>query len=180
MRVQMERAGDDIFSLPERAVYYLVRGRKGGHTKMCLVYGSFFETVSAEELISQSFSQALRERLHESGKTISREMQEMVTSLLSEQETFSRVRDVKKASVKLRFRIMTEVKAEGNILNPNTYPEIRDDTLNLVLSCHDDTEEQEQRRKLALVFPNDELSKCRLFKLKHPLNGHFLVLQMSL
>lgn len=59
IKQQMEKAGNDIFSLPARDVYYLVRGRKKNHIKICLVYGSFFETISIENLISQSFSQVL-------------------------------------------------------------------------------------------------------------------------
>lgn len=121
--VQMKSAGDDIFSLEERDVYYLVRGRKGGAQKICLVHGSFFETISAKELIRQSFKQVLDENL--AGKEISDEIRSQLEEVLSDQEDFSRVRNVDKASVKLRFRVMTEVKPEGNILNSNQYPEIK-------------------------------------------------------
>jgi len=110
----METAGDDIL-LAIRDVFYLVRGRKGIHIKVCLVYGSFFETISIENLISQSFSQVLEERLKESGKEISDELKETLLTVFSQQQNFSKVRNVEKASVKLRFRIMTEVKSEGNI-----------------------------------------------------------------
>lgn len=55
IKQQMEEAGNNIFSLPVRDVYYLVRGRKKSYTKICLVYGSFFETISIENLISQAF-----------------------------------------------------------------------------------------------------------------------------
>jgi hypothetical protein len=40
---QMEKAGDDAFSLPVREVFYLVRGHKQGNRKVCLVYGSFLK-----------------------------------------------------------------------------------------------------------------------------------------
>jgi hypothetical protein len=56
--------------------------------------------------------------------------------MFSEQDSFSKVRDVNRASVKIRFRIMTEAKAEGNILNSEKYPQILDNTLNLVLPCN--------------------------------------------
>ena len=61
LREQMEAAGDDIFSLPWRDVYYLLRGKekKTGNTKICLVHGSFFETVKVEELIRNAFGQVL-------------------------------------------------------------------------------------------------------------------------
>lgn len=180
IKQQMEKAGNDILSLPVMDVYYLVRGRKSQKIKVCLVYGSFFETISIENLISQSFSQVLDERLKEIGKDISDELKQTLLSIFSQQENFSKVRTVEKASVKLRFRIMTEVKAEGNILNPKKYPEIKDDTLNFILRCHDDEEEKNVRRKLSVVFNESELKQFNIFKIKHHFNGYFLVLQTSL
>lgn len=53
IKQQMISTGNDIYSLPVRDVYYLVRGRKQKNTKVCLVYGSFFETIRIKELISQ-------------------------------------------------------------------------------------------------------------------------------
>ena len=52
IKQQMEKAGNDIYSLPVRDAFYLVRGRKKGHTKVCLVNGSFFETISVDNLIN--------------------------------------------------------------------------------------------------------------------------------
>ena len=40
------------------------------------------------------------------------DVKEALGSIFSEQETFSKVRSVENASVKLRFRILTEVKPE--------------------------------------------------------------------
>jgi len=177
---QMEKAGNEIFSVPIRDVYYLVRGRKKGHTKVCLIYGSFFETINIENLISQSFSQVLEEALKESGKKIPEESKKSFLSFFSKQANFSKVRDVEKASVKLRFRIMTEVKKEGNILNPNKYPEIKDDTLSFILPCHDEEQEKDVREKLNKVFFKKELQDFDIFKIKHHLNGYFLVLQTNL
>lgn len=177
IKQQMDKAGNDIFSLPVRDVYYLVRGRKKDHTKVCLIHGSFFETISIEDLISQSFSQVLEERLKESGKEVSEELKQTLLSIFSQQQNFSRVRNVEKSSVKLRFRIMTEVKAEGNILNPKKYPAIKDDTLNFVLPCHSEKEEKEILNKGELVF---DLRQFNVFKIKHHFNGYFLVLQASL
>lgn len=180
IKQQMEKAGDDIFSLPIRDVFYLVRGKKKQHTKVCLVYGSFFETISVENLISQSFYQLLEERLKESGKEIPNNLKQILVSILSRQQSFSRVRNVEKAAVKLRFRIMTEVKAEGNILNSNKYPEIKDDTLNFILPCHNEGQEKDNFNKLGMVFSKREIQKYNIFKVKHHFNGYFLVLQKKL
>ena len=180
VKQQMEKAGDDISSLPIRDVFYLVRGINKQYVKVCLVYGSFFETISIKDLISQSFQQVLEEGLKQSGQEVSDKLRQTLVAVLSQQRSFSKVRTVDKSSVKLRFRIMTEVRAEGNILNPKKYPEIKDDTLNLVLSCHDEKQELEIHKKMEEVFSKRELRDFNMFKIKHHLNGYFLVLQTEL
>ena len=172
---QMKEAGDNVFTLLEREVYYLVRGRKAGHRKICLVHGSFFETLNIEDLISQAFAQVLDEKLE--GKNISEEDKKLLGSIFSEQDDFSKVRNVDKASVKLRFRIMTEVKPEGNILNSKQYPEIADDTLNLVIPFHSANEKEGILQKMEMVM---SLKNFKIFDLKHPLNGWFVVFQTTI
>jgi hypothetical protein len=107
-------------------------------------------------------------------------LKETLLSVFSQQQNFSRVRSVEKASVKLRFRIMTEVKSEGNILNLNKYPEIKDDTLNFVLPCYNGSEEKELMNKAKIVFNNTGFQQFVIFKIKHHFNGHFLVFQIPL
>lgn len=177
MELQMRDAGDDIFSLEEREVYYLVRGKKGGRQKICLVHGSFFETIEVKELIRRSFAQVLDEKL--AGSNISDEERERLASIFSEQEDFSRVRNVDEASVKLRFRIMTEVKPEGNILNPRRYPEITDDSLNFVIPYHSEDEKQGILQKMETVMGKNGMSNLKVLDLKHPLNGWFMVFQTT-
>ncbi len=177
---QMEKAGDDIFSLMDREVYYFIRGWKKGNLKVCLVHGSFFETVRIEELIKGAFAQVLEERLEETGEELPDDIKKRLISIFSQQDNFRRVRDVQKASVKLRFRIMTEVKTEGNILNSRQYPDILDNTLNLVVPCHDIGEENLQDKKMDEVFGKKRFSNLLHFKVKHPLNGHFLVYQIAI
>lgn len=175
---QMTNAGDDVFSLEERDVYYLVRGQKGKAQKICLVHGSFFETISTDELIRQSFGQVLDEKL--AGSSVSDEVKEQLSAIFSEQEDFSRVRNVGRASVKLRFRILTEVKPEGNILNPKQYPEIVDDSLNFIVPYHSEEERAAVLDKMEVVMGKPGMKKFKTFPLKHPLNGWFIVFQVSL
>jgi hypothetical protein len=174
---QMEAAGDHIDSLPIREIFYLIRGRKSGNIKIALVHGNFFETVTPNTLISQSFEQVLKERLQEKGMHIESDMKNLLVDIFSEQANFSKVRNVDKASVKLRFRIMTEVKAEGNILNSQKYPDIKDNTINLVLPCHSDQDEKLALKRLSAVCDMDQFM---LLKIKHHLNGYFLVFQQSI
>ena len=175
---QMIEAGDSVSDLPEREVFYLIRGKSKGKTKIVLVHGSFFETIKVSELIAKSFSQVLRESM-ESGKTnFDNETKAILETLFSEQTSFSKVRNVENASVKLRFRIMTEVKAEGNILNMKKYPKILDDTLNLILPSHSENEDRLNLDKMNVVF--DNLDSFNIFQIKHHFNGNFLVFQTSI
>lgn len=179
IRRQMEEVGDNILSLPIREVYYLVRGRKTGSIKVVLVHGSFFETVKTSDLISNSFSQVLKERIEQSGLEIPSDLQKLLSEVFSEQENFSRVREVEKASVKLRFRIMTEVKAEGNILNSQQYPSILDNTLNFILPKHDQSDQILTESKMKKVFSGKELKTFKAFDIKHHFNGYFRVYQTA-
>ncbi|MDQ3010235.1 MAG: hypothetical protein M3X11_05995 [Acidobacteriota bacterium] len=172
---QMTKAGDDILSLPEREVFYLIRGKKQDRCKIALVHGSFFETIDVKDLIAKSFNQVLQESIERSQTVIDEKTREILETIFSEQTSFSRVRNVENASIKLRFRIMTEVKAEGNILNTIKYPEILDNTLNFVLPSHDESEDRLNLDKMNVVF--DDLNGFEIFHIKHPFNGKFFVFQ---
>ena len=184
IRTQMEAAGNNILSLPIRQVFYLIRGSKQPNVKVCLAHGKFFETVPVSTLISESFGQALEERLNELGETLSPSMKQKLLDIFSEQQTFSKTRDIDQASVKLRFRIMTGVKAGANILNPNQYPQIDDNTLNFTVPCHSDTEQKRQYSKMKVAFEQMECSdlfaQLEVFVLQHHFNGKFLVFQTNL
>jgi len=177
---QMIAAGDDVFSLPIREVFYLIRGRSGGNTKVCLVHGSFFETLPVETLLKQAFSRVLEERISESRLDINAEVKAALIEIFSQQESFSKVRDIDNASVKLRFRVMTEAKAEGNILNPSRYPDLKDNTLNFVLPCEDEAMQTAIFAYIKLAFAESEVKQMSVFRVKHWLNGWYLVFQVPL
>ena len=184
IRTQMQEAGDDILSLPIRQVFYLIRGRKRSNVKVCLAHGKFFETVPVSTLISDSFRQALEERLDELGTSLSVSMKQKLVNLFSEQETFSRTRNVENASVQLRFRIMTEVKAGGNILNQNQYPQIDDNTLNFAVPCHTEEEQKLHIDRMKVAFEqmnvSNLFSQIKIFTVQHHFNGPFLIFQTNL
>lgn len=184
IRTQMENAGDDILSLPTRQVFYLIRGKQHSNVKVCLTHGKFFETIPVSKLISQSFSQAMEERLNELGESLSPEMREKILELFSEQQTFSKVRSVDNASVKLRFRIMTEAAARANILTSDQYPRILDNTLNFAVPCHGKTEQDQQYNNMRIAFDErgcaNFFTQMDVFNLQHHFNGNFLIFQTSL
>lgn len=175
IRTQMEAAGDDVYSLSVRNVYYLIRGKKNNNTKVCLVHGSFFETVKVDHLIQQAFNQVLEERLAENDEQLNDELHQLILNIFSRQDSFSKVRHVANASVKLRFRIMTEVKKEGNILSKQSYPMIKDNTINLVIPYHSPVEFTAARAYLQGALSPMKLSIGEAFIIKHPFNGEFYV-----
>ena len=184
IRSQMEEVGDDILSLPIRQVFYLIRGRKRSNVKVCLAHGKFFETVSVSTLISDSFRQALEERLDELGTSLSDSMKLKLTNLFSEQETFSRTRSVENASVHLRFRVMTEAESGANILDQNQYPQVDDNTLNFAVPCHSEEERKLHIDRMKIAFEqmnvSNLFSQIEIFTLQHHFNGPFLIFQTNL
>ena len=139
-----------------------------------------FPTEKSNELISQSFEQVLEETILKYNIRLDNDTKSILVDMFSEQESFSKVRNINKASVKLRFRIMTEVKAEGNILNGNQYPEIKDNTLNLIVPLHNEIEKEMSMQRFNTVFDMNEINRYKIFALKHHLNGCFLVFQAYL
>ena len=182
VREQMEAAGDDIYSVPMREVYYLLRGKdpKTRNTKICLVHGSFFETIKVEQLIRQAFGQVLDERLEAEDHAISAELHDLMLRIFSTQDSFSKVRHVENASVKLRFRIMTEVKKEGNVFNSKIYPEIRDNTLNFIIPNHPAEDIARRKRYLRQALATSEWEEGVQTTITHPFNGDFFVLSYAL
>ena len=182
VRQQMEAAGDDIHALPMREVYYLLRGkmRKTQHTKICLVHGSFFETVKVEDLIQGAFGQVLDERLEEEDHAISPELRDLMLRIFSRQDSFSKVRHVDRATVKLRFRVMTEAKKEGNIFSARIYPDIKDNTISLVIPGEPAGEFVKRKRNLKRALSQSELTQAKSFTIHHPFNGPFFVLSYAL
>ena len=177
MAQQMREAGDDIDSMPMREVFYLVRGRRRASVKICLLHGSFFETIPIAQLIRESLDQVFSEAFAESGEELSEEVRELLLRHLDKQRYFRQVRKVEKSSVNLRFRVMTEAKREGNILNGELYPQIVDDSLNLILPLHREEEKKVAMGAVERVFGKDLLEN---FVIQHPFNGKFVVFQKKM
>jgi len=181
IRKQMEEAGDDILSLRTREVYYLIRGNKSGVLKVCLSHGKFFETISESDLIGGAFKEMLDERIQETGVTVDDSIKEKLVSIFTKHDTFAQSRKVKKASVKLRFRIMTEVAPEGNVF---LYPEIADNSLTLLVPF-DNSEKREEAMNLMRVALHDQKQdslwqEMNIMNVSHRLNGPFVSFQVGL
>jgi hypothetical protein len=170
VRQKMLKAGNNVESMPERQVYYLIRGKKDiEHQKIVLVHGSFFETIPVSKLISKAFSKIVVENIGDDSEL------NKIIKLFSRQEMFSKVRHVKGSAIKLRFRIMAEVSKEGNILDDKTYPEILENTINLVIPYDEKISKEQIIKKFNIVFGKD--NSFKVFKLEHKISGRFVVFQ---
>ena len=161
-------------------MFYLVRGKRGDNTKVCLVHGSFFETIPVEELIKGSFDQVIADGLEEGDGQNDEGVRELINSIAPRQSHFSKSRHVKDASVTLRFRVMTEAASESNILNSQLYPEISDNTLSLVTPTHSSDDTEVIKRHLREALSQSEISEGKEFIISHPFNGDFYVLSFAL
>ena len=180
----------DPYLLNIREVYYLIRGYKSNNCKVCLVQGSFFETISATNNIKSALKDALYEAMQDTNlKDDSDAIRaaERVLGFNWKREHLAKVRKNKDASVSIRMRVMSEVINEANVLNPNLYPAIKDNTLNMIVPGSPDQNyqklEQEAIRKMASTFGNkkdclpDDLI---VNKLKHLKNGSFILFQTNI
>ena len=75
---------------------------------------------------------------------------------------------------------MTEVKKEGNVLNSKSHPEIGDNTINLVIPYHSDSDIAIRKVHLQTALSKSELESGIESVVKHPFNGDFYVLSFSL
>lgn len=130
------KAKNKVFSLNKREVYYLLRGKQKGSVKICLVHGSFFETVSSNSILRDAFRQVIDEAISDSRSSANATFVKAKKTILKlgwKQRHFSSTRRIKKSAISVRFRVMSQVVAEANLLNSSQYPCIKDDTLNFVL-----------------------------------------------
>ncbi len=123
----------------------------------------------------------LDERIEETGAKVPDDVRERLVSIFDKHDTFSQSRQVERASVKLRFRVMTEASSEGNILQ---YPQINDNTLSFLLPIEKGKDKDKYHNLTELAFKDldlhEHLKKVRSFEIKHVLNGPFQVFQFDL
>lgn len=117
----------------ERDCFYLVRTHKRSESecRLSLVQGTFFETLPTPDLLTELWGQLLTQA------NVPSELQQAVVKYLThlERADVAQTRQLERASVKPRLRIMSEIHAEGN---PHTYPETLPRSVNLVLKPPDD------------------------------------------
>lgn len=197
---QLYELGETPEELPDREVYYLIRGKKKATpspiSKTVLVGGKFFETVSVETLLGGAFDQVANELAKYSDV-----QPNFVDDIFFEQRAFAASRRVEGASASVRFRVMAEVDPDANLLLESRFPAICDDTLTLLVaddSLPGDDEfansyEWHSVPGVIEVSPsftnlesayneiNPELKLATsVFVLQHPKNGPFFAAQASI
>jgi len=183
IRKQMEDAGDNPLSLPKREVYYLVRGNRGktDGVRVCLVHGSFFETISAPTLVKEAFRQVFDERMTETDTRFHRKTKDKIVNIFDNREAFAETRHINNASVSLRFRPMSQASPKGNILK---YNNIRDNSMSFLVPIEDQNSEAEHKWKMRIAFEESgkmtDFNQINIFLINHKLNGPFLAFQISL
>ncbi len=197
---QLHELGEAPYRLPEREVYYLIRGRKRVNpapiSKTVLVSGRFFETVPIDDVLRGAFEQVTKESASDPGSE-----PRIPESFVVKQNVFAATRQVEGASVKVRFRVMIEADGQANLLSDRQFPQIRDDTLTLLV--HDESlpdadeftdpsdwhsvpsviEESQSFANLEAAY--DEIDTqlklaTSVFVLQHPKNGPFFAAQASI
>lgn len=183
--------GKDPYSLEVREVYYLIRGCRHSNYKVCLVQGSFFETVPEVQNIQSALCEALHEAMQDSEIQTQAEAENSIDTVLDfnwRREHLSKVRKHDEASVSIRMRVMADVINEANVLNSIQYPAITDNTLNMIVPGQDSKNSYEQIENLACTkmetafnckageLPDD----ITISRLQHLRGGAFVLFQTSI
>lgn len=171
-----QRIGDS-YSNYERRCFYFIRthNKDKRKVKLSIVDGSFFETVPKENLLHQVWMQILHAHVERKHLQIPDDVLQQVEKVLSnitDQTIIAASRQIEKASIKPRFRIMAEVHPEGNPHTPN-YPEIRSRSFNFILQSRADSDNIYQKLR-------KEIPELKVFTIQHKRNGEHLVFQYNL
>ncbi len=175
-----------------RPCFYFVRTQSKNNAKVriSLVEGSFFETLPKDQLLAQVWEQVL-----EAGGVAPADRPHIVELLASlEQGEIARTREIEKASIKPRLRLMAEVHPDAKL---HSYPEIKPRTMNLVIKRESKFDDKWLQReferegakvqvvrqggeKVFLLRTDEDELEIRYLVILHKRNGEHIVLQYNL
>ena len=161
------------FETYERKCFYFIRTglRDSSKIKISLVDGSFFETIPSEKLINETILSILKKHVEAGLVSYTESDWDKLNALLepiNNQNLIASSKNIDKASVKPRIRLMAEVHREGNP-HSAVYPEIASGTFNFIVS---DKHENEVG-----VFFEEKEADLEKFKITHKRNGKYMVFQ---
>ncbi|OYT72617.1 MAG: hypothetical protein CFK49_09925 [Armatimonadetes bacterium JP3_11] len=172
----------------KRDCFYLIRTHKqcSKQCRVSLVHGAFFETLPNQDLLAHLWQDVLRQA------NAPDELLEQIIHYLAQLDRaeVAQTRQIEKASVKPRLRIMSEIHAEGN---PHTYPEIPPRSVNLIFKQPEGIDENDLVEWVSVCFGEDrcevgrfnnkfqlELNsafKAEVKKIHHRRNGMHIIIQ---
>lgn len=173
----------------ERRCFYAIRTFAGDpvECRLSIVDGAFFETIPHDQLLEQAFRELLVGEASVEPCTA-----HAVAKLLArvDRKDIARTRHIPNASIKPRFRVMSEVHSEGN---PHEYEAICPRSVNLVLKIEPEPASvADAARSVALEFQGDGMHAkphghgvvvdAMEFEVKlidHKRNGRFVVVQTT-
>lgn len=100
-----------------RECFYFVRTHRANpeQVRISLVYGAFFETVPVKDLLAEVWKQVMNEASVSKVINDADLLDKIIDSLSSlDRDKIAETRHIKRASIKPRLRIMSEVESEGN------------------------------------------------------------------
>jgi hypothetical protein len=178
----------------ERDCFYLVR-TKNKYPDTCrlsVVQGTFFETIPNQELLKSLWKDLLKQ----AGVPAEQHMEILDYLAKLERNEVAKSRRIKRAAIKPRLRIMSEVVTDAN---PHKYREIGKRTVNLILKAPSEGGRESLEQWILHCFSTDNLPakpvsddvfvvsddsgcqvNCRIAWVEHKLNGLHLVVQVQL
>ena len=189
--------GENLDDLPERDVYYLVRGMKREDpsplSKTVLVNGAFFQTLPVSDVLTEAFGQVATDSARPDV-----DVADLTDKITVEQQNFAASRRVEGSGFSVRFRVMAQVDPLTNLFHYGRYPMITDNTLTFIAhenglpqdtqTTHPTTwDDASSILRSCHAFPRieqafDEIdptlkSVTSLSILRHPQNGPFFMAQ---
>ena len=186
--------------LPDRDVYYLVRGLKETKIrpvyKVVLVSGAFFSTLATDRVLTSAVSQIIDE-----GSSTQNLTNPSAENLKVQQSNLETLRQVDGASISIRLEPEFNAVSDVNVLCEDRFPMIAEDTLTLLVPEHGvppNTGTTEQylwhdapaiintcksfyRLKCAYAAWDPDLRwLTKLSILRHPISGTYFMAQVTL
>ncbi len=200
MLEQIESKGEEPSSLPNRDVFYLIRGQRAVNpapvAKTLLVHGKWFETMEPSKVLLDAFRQVA---LGAGAEDLAIATDDARLSF--RQEDFAATRRISRSSISVRFRVMTQVDPVANLLNSGRFPLIGDDTLSLLVHVESDGTGGRSSHLAEWKSASVEVRNCEPFEhlaraygdvddslsgvtrvaiLRHPYNGPFFLAQAAI
>ncbi len=196
----LQENGEDLDALPERDVYYLVRGMKRDPraplAKTVLVSGAFFQTLPVSHVLTEAFGQVATDSANPDV-----DVTDLTDKITVEQRNFAASRHVEGSGFSVRFRVMAQADPLTNLFSSDRYPMIGDNTLTFLTHDNGFPTDAATTQQFAWHDAPDQINSCDTFDrlssaiadvdpsmnadirvsiLRHPLNGPFFMAQVPI